>query len=43
VKKDPIWTKEVQDRMNDELWIDLSVYYNYWTQLPDTPINEDVY
>ena len=43
VKKDPIWTKEVQDRMNDELWIDLSVYYNYWIQLPDTPINEGVY
>lgn len=28
-KKNPIWTDDIQDWMYNDLWIDLSVYYNY--------------
>jgi hypothetical protein len=28
-KKKPIWTDESMDWMYNDLWIDLSVYYNY--------------
>lgn len=28
-KKNPIWTDEVSDWMYNDLWIDLSMYYNY--------------
>lgn len=31
-KKDPIWTDEVNEWMTNDLWIDLSVYYNYDTK-----------
>lgn len=28
-KKKPIWTDETAERMNNDLWLDLSVYYDY--------------
>ena len=31
-KKNPIWTDEVNEWMTNDLWIDLSVYYNYDTK-----------
>lgn len=36
-KPTPIWTPEVADWMNSVMWIDLSMYYNYWVQRNDIP------
>ena len=47
-KKKPIWTDEINEWMTNDLWIDLSVYYDYnsWASWPKDQVDaiwKDVY